>query len=83
MGDSMTAGTQSYLVILRRYLSPPYRVINAGISGGCALEGALTARGRFAGFSPSVFIYQVYVGNDLFETRHPSNWKAVPPLRNA
>ena len=81
MGDSMTAGNKSYPGIMRDKV-PGYRVINSGVSGTCILETALTGPKRFAEFKPSVFVYQVYVGNDLFEIRHPVNWKAIPFLRN-
>ena len=81
MGDSMTAGNQNYPAIMRDKL-PGYRIINSGVSGTCILETALIAPKRFAEYKPSVFIYQVYVGNDLFEIRHPVNWKAIPFLRN-
>ena len=32
---------------------------------------------RFAQFHPSIFLYQVYVGNDLFDIRYPTNWRTI------
>jgi len=38
---------------------------------------------RFADFHPTIFLYQVYVGNDLFDVRYPTNWRTIPLGRNA
>lgn len=81
LGDSFTAGTTTYISYLRNELSR-FRVINAGISGTGVVQAALVAPRRFARFSPSVLIYQVYVGNDLFDLRYPVNWHTISPLRN-
>jgi hypothetical protein len=81
MGDSFTAGTATYVNILRGQL-PDYRVINAGIPGTGIIEAAIIAPRRFQQFSPAVFIYQVYVGNDLFDITHPVNWATISPARN-
>jgi hypothetical protein len=37
---------------------------------------------RFAQFHPSIFVYQVYVGNDLFDIRYPTNWHTISLVRN-
>jgi hypothetical protein len=81
MGDSFTAGNATYVSILRAKL-PDYRVVNAGIPGTGIIEAAIIAPRRFRQHSPAVFIYQVYVGNDLFDITHPVNWAAIPPARN-
>ena len=39
------------------------------------------APNRFAKFQPSIFIYQIYVGNDLFDIRYPLNWVDVSVRR--
>ena len=81
MGDSFTAGHGSYAGILQRDLSK-WRVIVSAVSGTGVLEATYRAPRRFSRFRPSIFVYQVYVGNDLFDLRHPINWRATSPLRN-
>jgi len=81
MGDSFTAGIDAYPAIMRRALAG-VRVINAGISGTGIVEARLTARNRFAKFEPNVLVYQVYVGNDLFNITYPVNWLDISPVRN-
>jgi hypothetical protein len=81
MGDSLTAGTRSYPAAVRR-ARPDWRVINAGIPGSCVIQANLVAPRRFRDFEPSVFVYQVNVGNDLINLRYPINWRAISPVRN-
>ncbi|HEY5219655.1 MAG TPA: hypothetical protein VIJ16_07590, partial [Gemmatimonadaceae bacterium] len=82
MGDSFTAGADSsYPADLRRQL-PGARIVNAAISGTGIMQTEIVARERFARFRPKVFLYQVYVGNDLFDIRYPVNWSRVSALRN-
>ncbi len=81
MGDSFTAGTTSYAAILRASL-PGYRVINSGITATGVLEASAIARRRFDQFAPSVFVYQIFVGNDLFNITYPINWSRVSFVRN-
>jgi len=82
MGDSFTAGHASYTGILQDRLRD-WRVINSGIGGTGILQALYTVRNRFARFRPTVFVYQIYVGNDLFDIRYPVNWHAISPTRNA
>ena len=77
LGDSFTAGYYSYPVQLRKSL-PQYRVVNAGISGTGAVQAAMVAPARFSRFKPSVFIYQIFVGNDLINIRYDVNWRELP-----
>ena len=81
MGDSFTAGNETYPNILRDKL-PNYVVINSGITGTSIIEAAIVAPKRFQQFSPAVFIYQIYVGNDLFDITHPVNWATISLARN-
>ena len=81
MGDSFSAGNTSYPAWLRVF-QDDYRVINASVPGTGALEAAAAAPRRFEEFKPSVFIYQVYVGNDLYNISYPVNWSTVSFLRN-
>src|SRR5215471_1069086 len=81
MGDSFTAGRTSYAGILQDTLQE-WRVMNAAVSGTGVLQALYMAPRRFAQFSPSLFLYQVYVGNDLFDIRYPTNWRTISPARN-
>src|SRR5215475_15550836 len=81
MGDSFTAGRTSYAGILQDTLQE-WRVINAAVSGTGVLQALYMASNRFAQFHPSIFLYQVYVGNDLFDIRYPTNWHTISVARN-
>jgi len=81
MGDSFTAGRTSYAGLLQETLQE-WRVVNAAVSGTGVLQTLYMAPHRFAHFHPSIFVYQVYVGNDLFDIRYPINWRTISPLRN-
>ncbi len=76
MGDSFSAGQNTWVAFLRAHL-PSYRVISAAIPGTGIFESLYTAPGRFRQFKPRVFIYQVYVGNDLQDIRRPLNWRTM------
>src|SRR6266705_4883245 len=81
MGDSFTAGRTSYAGLLQDTLQE-WRVINAAVSGTGVLQALYMAQNRFAQFHPAIFLYQVYVGNDLFDVRYPTNWRTISPVRN-
>jgi hypothetical protein len=81
MGDSFTAGRASYAGILQDTLRE-WRVINAAVSGTGVLQTLYMAPNRFAQFRPSIFLYQIYVGNDLFDIRYPTNWHTISVARN-
>ena len=81
MGDSFTAGRTSYAGILQDTLQE-WRVINAAVSGTGVLQALYMAPHRFAQFHPAIFLYQVYVGNDLFDLRYPTNWHTISLVRN-
>jgi hypothetical protein len=70
-GDSFTANERGYISVLRDSL-PDYRIINAGISGTTVKQNLLPLKIRTNEFSPIAIIYQIYVGNDLLEFRHPT-----------
>jgi hypothetical protein len=76
MGDSFTAGVDSYPSRLRPLL-PEVRVINGGLSGTGILEAGLAAPGWFRRFHPTYFVYQIFVGNDLFNLRYPHGREGV------
>jgi len=77
MGDSFTAGKNSYPSLLREKL-PHYRVINSGVTGTGIIETSILAPNRLKQFRPAVVIYQVYVGNDLLNISFPINWRELP-----
>jgi hypothetical protein len=81
MGDSFTAGTGNYADILRQAF-PRVRVVNGGVSGTGVIQAEFMARKRFHTFRPSIFIYQIYVGNDLVDIRYPVNWAELAFGRN-
>jgi len=80
LGDSFTAG-ESYVDTLRR-LRPDYKIINSGIVGTGIIQALFVASRRVDRFKPLIIIYQVYVGNDLFNIRYPVNWEKSSFLRN-
>lgn len=81
MGDSFTAGKSSYPNILRNLL-PNYRIINSGIPGSGIIQASIIAKRRIDEFKPNIFIYQIYVGNDLFDISYPINWEKLSFMRN-
>ena len=81
MGDSFTAHPASFAAMLRA-CQGTFSVINAGISGTGVIEAVFTAPERFQSAKPSIFIYQVFVGNDLYNIRYPINWSSISPVRN-
>jgi hypothetical protein len=81
MGDSFTAGRTSYAGILQDTLQE-WQVINAAVSGTGVLQALYMTPNRFAQFRPSLFVYQTYVGNDLFDIRYPTNWQTISLARN-
>lgn len=80
MGDSFTAGNKTWVTYLREQM-PDYRIINAGVSATGVFEAQYMAPRRFRDFQPKVFIYQVYVGNDIQDIRRPLNWRTMTPAR--
>ncbi len=81
MGDSFTAGAHNYPDHMQKKLQD-WRIINSAISGTGVIQASITAPKRFKRFKPSIFIYQVYVGNDLFDITYPVNWETISFLRN-
>jgi len=78
MGDSFSVLPQNdnWVDFLRLHL-PSYRIINAAVSATGIFESLYTAPRRFREFQPQVFIYQIYVGNDLQDIRRPLNWRTM------
>ncbi len=70
IGDSFSADQQSYVRHLREVF-PQNRIVNSSVPGTCTRQHQLMLRRRVRQFSPKLLIYQLYVGNDLLEWRHP------------
>lgn len=80
-GDSFTADPFSFVKTIRDSL-PNYAVINAAVPGTGILQQKLFMERRAKKFSPDIFIYQFYVGNDLFDISHPSSSKQISWIRS-
>lgn len=80
-GDSFTVQSNSWLNQLR-IDSPEYSIINSAITGTSIVETSYVAPGRIKTFDPDIFIYQIYVGNDLLGITHHLNWKQWSSTRN-
>ena len=81
LGDSFTAGSPTYPPMLRQKIRD-YRIINGGIPGSGIIQACIVAPDRFKELKPDIFIYQVYVGNDLFDIRYPVDLRTISPIRN-
>jgi len=81
LGDSFSVGTESYANILRTRL-PDLCIINSSIPGTGIAQIALIAQSRLRRFHPALLLYQIYVGNDLFDISYPTNWKTLSVARN-
>jgi hypothetical protein len=81
MGDSFTAGPDTYCARLKSSFKD-YTVINSGIPGTGIIQTVITARRRFQRYSPEILIYQLYVGNDLFDITYPVNIRRISVVRN-
>ena len=81
MGDSFTAGKNNYPYYMQNSFQD-WRIINSGVSGTGVIQTLIIAPKRLKRFKPSIFIYQIYVGNDLFDITYPVNWKTISFFRN-
>ena len=80
-GDSFTAGRDDYPAKMQEALVD-YRVVNSAVGGTGVVEARIIAPGRFKTFKPDIFIYQIYVGNDLTNISYPTNWDTLSFSRN-
>lgn len=71
LGDSFTAGAESWPSALQSTLGESWRVINSGVGGTTITHAQLMSGRRIRHFEPDVVVYQTYVGNDLLDLRHP------------
>lgn len=70
-GDSFTAMENSYIDILRDSL-PAYSIVNGAVPGTGIRQHSIYIPKRIKQCEPDVFVYQFYVGNDLFDIKHPT-----------
>lgn len=68
LGDSFSAQPESYVKTLRDSL-PAWDVINAAVPGTGIREAAVIAADKTEKFPPDILLYQIYVGNDLWDIR--------------
>ena len=80
-GDSFSAWGNSFVNVLKER-NPNKSFINSGISGIGLKELNTFAKRRIKAFNPKTIIYQVYVGNDLVDVKHLSNWNELSTSRN-
>ncbi len=81
MGDSYSAGKSSYVAMLREML-PDCAIVNGAIPGSGLPQANVLAPTLFTRLHPRLFIYQIYVGNDLQNIRKSMNWSTISLVRN-
>jgi hypothetical protein len=81
LGDSFGAGERDVYPVYLREALPDFRIINSSIRGIGSIEACLIAPRRFSQFKPQVFIYQIYVGNDLFDIRPATDYGKINLIR--
>lgn len=80
-GDSFSADNNSYVKILKDSLHD-YNVINSAVPGTSILQTKVFFKDRIEKFKPNHIIIQLYVGNDLNDYSHPTNWSELSFMRN-
>lgn len=68
LGDSFSAQPESYVNTLRDSL-PGTDIVNAAVPGTGIREAAIIAADKIEKFPPDILLYQIYVGNDLWDIR--------------
>lgn len=81
LGDSFSAQPFSYVNVLRDSL-PGTRIINAAVPGTGLPEAAVIARRCLKRYPPEALLYQVYVGNDLWDLRKTADNPRISFSRN-
>ncbi len=80
-GDSFSTPTNNYVDRLQKK-HPETSFLNLGISGTGIRQVNTFARKKIKKYNPKHIIYQVYIGNDLLDVKHLSNWKDLSVTRN-
>lgn len=81
MGDSFSTSDNGYVELLRKRF-PEINIGNSAVPGTGVIEASYMASRRFADRKPDTFIYQIYLGNDLFDLEKPVNWGELGIMRN-
>jgi len=80
-GDSFSANKNSYVSILRE--NYPHKTwLNMAVPGTGITEANIILQKRIKSYNPQAWIYQIYIGNDLFDLHHPTNWETLSIPRN-
>lgn len=80
-GDSFSAAANNYVSLLReQYLQKSF--INKSVPGTGIKQVNTYVKKIITKYKPKIIIYQVYVGNDLLDVKHLSNWKKLSSSRN-
>lgn len=80
-GDSFSTPTGNYVDLLRDTY-PEKSFLNLGIPGTGIKQVNTFAKKKIKKHNPKHIVYQVYVGNDLLDVRHVSNWRTMSLARN-
>lgn len=81
MGDSFTTSDSGYVDQLRSHF-PEWNLANGGVPGTGVIEASYMVGRRMGQRKPDTFIYQIYLGNDLFDMTRPVNWGELGTFRN-
>lgn len=79
-GDSFSAMTNNYVKYLRSSSNKTF--INSGVQGIGVKQVNTFVNRRVQRYQPKTIIYQLYVGNDLIDVDHLTNYKELPITRN-
>ena len=80
-GDSFSTPTGNYVDKLRNK-HPEKSFLNLSIPGTGIKQVNTFAKKKIKKYTPKHVIYQVYIGNDLLDVRHVSNWGTISFARN-
>ncbi len=79
-GDSFSAFPNGYINYLNQTTNKTF--VNAAVPGIGPNQVNTFANRRIKEFAPKAIIYQVYVGNDLIDVEHLTNYKTLSFSRN-
>ncbi|MDH7448038.1 hypothetical protein [Aquimarina sp. 2201CG14-23] len=79
-GDSFSVAENNYINVLRKSSNKSF--INSGVSGTGIKQVNTFLNRRLEKYTPKNIIYQVYVGNDLADVDHLTNYNKLPLIRN-
>lgn len=81
-GDSYTATPDSYVDLIRLGFRS-YSVVNTASPGTGIIQASYVLPERIETFKPKIFVYQIYVGNDLLDITHPTSSDSISFSRKA